>query len=208
MEAPASPSCRCRRATLCVCFFALALSGQSRLLAGAKAESFQATSSRIVSELEHENLASFDNDVSSEGLLIVRREPDWGESNVTLKDEPIKFLPHGSASYLSFNGMKTVAWEEHEIFFNKPDLRNPHYVSLLNQFCGLVLLSQDNYHDFISSNQSEDGYWFRERELGPNIFGKIGSDECLYIYLQHESGKWRVWRLELWQRGAFQRTDR
>jgi len=101
--------------------------------------------------------------------------------------------------------MSTVTWKEFEVFFPHQDLRNPHYVSLMHQFSGMMLLSQDNYRDPIVSESSDDGFWFIERELGPNIFGEIGSDEGYYIYLKLDSGKWRVWRLELWQLGAFQR---
>jgi hypothetical protein len=98
--------------------------------------------------------------------------------------------------------MKTVVWKEYEVSFAKPDLSNANYVSLLSQVRGLVLVSQRDYHGFTVSQETEDGFWFYERRLGPAIFGKLGSDECLYIYLENEGGKWKAWRMEFWERGA------
>lgn len=115
-----------------ICLVLIAGPGQNRSRAAGR-ESLTAAGRKIVRELQRRDFVAFNDEVCSQGLLIVRRESDWNRSNVPLKDKPAK------PGYLSFQGMKTVAWKECEISFAKPDLRNPVYLSLLTQFRQLVL---------------------------------------------------------------------
>ena len=204
MNYQASLQCNCRSALACICLFAILVSAIGLASASDSSQSITAAGNKIVNELEHKDFAAFGKDVSSEGLLIVRREPDWNKSNVPLKDYPV----NSRHRYLSFNRMKTVVWKEYEVSFAKPDLSNRNYVSLLKQFRLLIIASHQDYHDLTASNETEDGFWFYERRLGPAIFGKLGSDECIFIYLKDEGGKWKVWRMEFWERGAPQHDNK
>lgn len=170
-------------------------------------ETLTAAGNRIADELARGDYNTFDRDVSSGGVLIVRREPDWDHSNVPLKDDPIRIHRDGTSDGLSFDGMRGVAWKERGIWFSHKNLHGRAYMLLLKQFRGLVIESKINYHGFLVTPDSEDGFDFAERHLGPTVFGKVASDCCVYIFLCREAGGWKVWRLEFWERSAFQAGD-
>ena len=50
--------------------------------------SLNAAAAEIVRDLEHKDYVGFGKYISADRLLVVRREPDWDESNVPSKDPP------------------------------------------------------------------------------------------------------------------------
>lgn len=156
-------------------------------------KSFEEFAHMIVTRLSAGDNAAIIRAASEHGVIVVRRQVDWNQSN---KSENKPIANDGWTDNLSLYGLNSLVWTEHEVRFDKSELDEHDFHSILKQFHGLVRNTEDGYHKWgviASLNLWDD---WGSRYLGPAISGKIASNAFWYIYFTRVNGEWKIWRLE------------
>lgn len=133
---------------------------------------FRTTTRQVVSALATDNAEKMASLASSRGIDVVERRRTLGPK---------------------------YQWREHVTRFTKARLRGRRFRQAVHRFRDYYYNTQGTGVYEPEASTSMEDHW--HRKLGPAMEGKIASGSYWYVRLVRQAGSWRVWRLELVERG-------
>ncbi len=157
-------------------------------------ERFAADAKKAINALANEDYRGFTHYISSQGVIVVRREVDWDRTNKSIRESTEGWTPDAKRAFLSLAGQEPLVWTEDELGYHSTAIRGDEFKGILSQFQGFIRDSRAYFQGESYSLQMID-HW-QSRHLGPAVEGKLVSNVFWYIYFVKEDGAWRVWRME------------